>query len=64
MEIGRNYNGWLIKNNNYDGFPSEKPYLAFHPLYDGKYWEGFDTIDELKIFCTKEKLDQWSEELI
>lgn len=59
----KNLNGWLITTNNYDGFPSKKPWLAFHPIHDGHHWQDFDTYNELSSFCTREKLDEWDKEL-
>lgn len=60
----KNFNGWAVEKNKYDGFPSAKPWLALHPLYDGHYWKGFDTYEELASFCTKERLDEWEKELL
>lgn len=60
----KNLNGWAIMKNKYDGFPSTKPWIAFHPIYDGHHWKDFDTYEELALFCTKDKLDEWSEQLL
>jgi hypothetical protein len=57
-------NGWIIEENKYDGFPATKKFIAFHPIYDGHHWEQHDTMDEVTAFCTVERFNQWSKELL
>ncbi|MBT2759925.1 hypothetical protein [Paenibacillus sp. ISL-20] len=60
----RNINGWIIQENKHNEFPATKSYIVFHPICDGHFWEQFDTIEEVKAFCTKETFDIWSRNLI
>lgn len=58
------FNGWQIELNKFDGFPATKEILAFHPIYDGHYWEQFDTMKEAEMFCTIEIFEKWHNELV
>lgn len=58
------FNGWETWENDGTNSQFKKPWVAFHPLYDGHYYEEFDTRAELEAFCTVERLQQWERELI
>lgn len=56
-------NGWLFEKNRYD-LPATKSWIVFHPIYDGHHYADFDTLEEVKSFCTIDRFNEWSEALL
>lgn len=51
-------NGWSVRR-----LKKNAGFIAFHPIHDGHYWEQFENFGEVKAFCTKERFDDWAENL-
>lgn len=61
----RKVNGWLLHVN--DGTMRKeftKPFVVFHPMYDGIYYEQHDTEEEAMAFCTEERFKQWCDDYL
>jgi hypothetical protein len=57
-------NGWMIFKS-FEGMSctSDKAYIVMHPIYEGQYYEGFDTLEECLTFATTERFEKWHEDL-
>lgn len=60
----RDVNGWkLWKNDNSDPV-YKKPYVTFHPICDGVWYQEHDTEEEAIAYCTVERFNQWHDDLL
>lgn len=57
-------NGWEVWINDNSNFKFTGAVVAFHPLYDGHYYEELNTMEQAQDFCTEERFNEWTRNLL